>query len=62
MQRKRLNPFFIRAVIGSSGSALSAGYIDADGKNRIAVAYVGEDGIEPDTWYRVDKNGKWVKE
>jgi len=30
---------------------------DAD----IAVAYVGEDGIEPNVAYRVDNKGKWVR-
>jgi hypothetical protein len=47
-------------VKGSDGSALSLGYIDGNGNNRISVAYVGEDGIEPDTWYCIN-NGKFEK-
>ncbi len=30
-------------------------------RNRIAIAYVGENGIEADTWYQLSDNGKWVK-
>jgi hypothetical protein len=36
------------------------GYKDKTGKNRIAIGYVGEDGIEPDTWYKAE-DGKLVK-
>ena len=33
-----------------------------DGKRpRIAVAYVGEDGIKPDVFYRLDGAGKFVE-
>src|SRR5574341_122516 len=48
-------------VKGNAGSALSLGYRDAQGRNRIAVAYVGENGIEPDTWYKVEATGNFVK-
>jgi hypothetical protein len=41
---------------GAKGSALSLGYLDSEGRPRIAVAYIGENGIEPNTWYRVDDN------
>ena len=42
---------------GNAGSALSLGYKDAQGRPRIAVAYVGENGIKEDTWYQVDASG-----
>jgi hypothetical protein len=33
-----------------------------DGKRpRVAVAYVGEDGIKPDTWYSLDSKGKFIE-
>jgi hypothetical protein len=33
-----------------------------DGKRfRLAVAHVREDGIEPDTWYRLDEGGRFVE-
>ncbi len=47
-------------VKGNAGSALSLGWRDDSGRNRIAVAYVGEGGIEADAWYRF-QNGKFVK-
>ena len=49
-------------VRGGIGSALSLGYRDAQGRNRIAIGYVGENGIKPDTWYKADpKTGKLVE-
>jgi len=45
-------------VRGNAGSALSLGYRDKDGRNRIAVGYVGENGIEPDVWYRANERGE----
>ena len=48
-------------VKGNAGSALSLGYRDAQDRNRIAVAYVGEDGIKPDTWYKLNASGKFVE-
>ena len=49
-------------VKGGAGSALSLGYMDADGERNIAVAKVGKNGIKPDTWYRVDESGAFVEE
>jgi hypothetical protein len=49
-------------VKGNAGSALSLGYRDKDGRNRIAVGYVGENGIEADVWYRLNERGEFVKE
>ena len=48
-------------VAGKEGSALSCGYEDTQGRMRIAVGYVGEDGIKPDTWYCADKSGAIVE-
>ena len=47
-------------VKGGSGSALSLGYKDLSGKNRIAVGYVGENGIKEGVFYRCDDNGNLV--
>ena len=47
-------------VKGNAGSALSLGYQDARGRNRIAVGYVGENGIQADTWYRASERGELV--
>jgi hypothetical protein len=47
-------------VKGNAGSALSLGYLDSAKRNRIAVGYVGEDGIKADNWYEV-QNGKLVE-
>ena len=50
------------AVRGNAGSALSLGYMDREGRNRIAVGYVGEDGIEPGVWYTADRaTGRLVR-
>lgn len=46
-------------VKGDQGSALSAGYVDQQGRRRIAVAYVGENGIQPNVWYRVGGDGNF---
>jgi hypothetical protein len=47
-------------VTGGYGSALSIKWYDSF-RPRIAVAYVGEDGIEPDVPYKLDENGKFVR-
>jgi hypothetical protein len=49
------------AVKGNAGSALSCGYKDALGRMRIAVGYVGENGIKTDTWYRANESGALVE-
>ena len=41
------------------GGCLAACWHDGT-RNRIAVAYVGEGGIEPDVWYRLDDKGEWI--
>ena len=46
-------------VKGNAGSAFSCGYKDSQERNRIAVAYVGENGIKADTWYVLDDKGKF---
>ena len=49
-------------VKGNAGSSLSLGYMDVNKCNRIAVAYVGENGIELGTWYRADETGAFVRD
>jgi hypothetical protein len=46
---------------GGEGSAFALTYKDANGRYRIAVGYVGEDGIKADTWYKTDSSGKIVE-
>ena len=46
-------------VKGALGSALSCGYRDSEKRNRIAVAYVGENGIKPDVWYSINDAGEF---
>jgi len=47
---------------GEAGAVLAIAYRDDHDRPRIAVGYVGEDGIEPDTWYCVDATGRLVKD
>lgn len=49
-----------RARAGNYG-ILVIKYTDA-GRPRLAVGYVGENGIKPDTWYRVDGQGNFVED
>jgi hypothetical protein len=44
---------------GGEGSAMALTYKDENGRYRVAVAYVGEDGIEADTWYGVTAMGEF---
>jgi len=50
---------------GSTAKSGDVGVIAIDwcygNRRRIAVGYVGEDGIKPDTWYKVDETGKLVE-
>ena len=54
-----------RAIVGGTATAGVGGILNLrwwGGKRyRIATFYVGEDGIEPNTPYRCDQNGKPVK-
>lgn len=44
------------------GGLLSIAWWDKDARRqRIMVAYVGEDGIEPNVAYKLDVNGKFIK-
>ena len=36
-------------------------WVDSEKRYRISTAYVGEDGIKPDTWYALDKDGNFVE-
>ncbi|MDE2469709.1 MAG: hypothetical protein KGL35_13475, partial [Bradyrhizobium sp.] len=48
-----------RVKLGPNGCAALAWW---DGKRpRFTVLYVGEDGIKPDAWYRLDEHGKPVE-
>jgi hypothetical protein len=47
-------------ITGEHGSALSIKWYDSF-RPRITVAYVGEDGIEPNVPYKLDANRKFVR-
>lgn len=47
-------------VQAGDDGVLLAEWVDHAGRTRVAVAYVGEDGIEPDTAYRLE-DGKFVE-
>ena len=47
-------------VSGGDGSTLHLRYWDG-ARDRTAVAYVGEDDIEPDTFYKYEHPKGWVK-
>ena len=58
----------IAATLGRNGRVrathgpLVASYRDTEDRLRVAVAYPGEGGIEPDVWYRVDEHGQFVRD
>ena len=47
-------------VRARDGGAIVATWMDENDRIRVLVGYPGEDGIEPDTWYRAVR-GKWQK-
>jgi hypothetical protein len=47
-------------VTGGNGSVLSLKWFDGT-RNRISIAYVGEDGIKPNVAYKLDEDGKFVR-
>ena len=47
-------------VAGGNGSVLSLKWFDGN-RNRISIAYVGENGIEPNVAYKLDDNEKFVR-
>jgi hypothetical protein len=49
------------ATAGDSGTLLLKWWDESSGRYRVAVGYVGENGIEPNTKYRVEGKGKLVK-
>ena len=49
------------AKTGEIGIIVCRWYDDSKERYRLTVGYVGEDGIEPNTFYRCDERGKLVK-
>ena len=45
---------------GNNGVVIVGWWDEKANRRRVTVGYVGEDGIEPDVWYRVE-NEKLVK-
>lgn len=49
-------------VKGGDNSALALTYwVESEKRYRITVAYVGENGIKANTWYKLGKNGNFVE-
>jgi hypothetical protein len=49
-------------VKGQAGCAFAIAYIHSSGTTMAAVAVCGVDGIEPNTWYRLNKSNTFEKE
>jgi hypothetical protein len=49
------------AKTGDLGIIAIKHWDDKAGRHRLSVGYVGEDGIEPNTFYRCNDAGKLVK-
>ena len=50
-----------KAQAGKTGMVIVSWWDYAAKRKRLAVGYVGEKGIEPDTFYRADADGKLVR-
>lgn len=48
------------AMAGKSGTIIVAWWDKAASRKRVTVGYIGEDGIQADTWYRCDDAGRLV--
>jgi hypothetical protein len=49
-------------VKGGTNCALAlTRWVESEKRYRIIVAYVGENGINPDTWYELNKDGKFIE-
>ena len=59
----------VAVVAGTSGEVKGGAncamaltmWVESEKRYRITVAYVGENGIKPDTWYRLDENGEFTE-
>ena len=50
-----------RAKVGVNGAIALPRWVKKEKRYRISVAYVGEKGIKPDTWYQLDNKGHFVE-
>ena len=49
-------------VKGGKNCALAlTRWVESEKRYRITIAYVGENGIKEDTWYSLDKDGKFIE-
>ena len=49
-------------VKGGTNCALAlTRWVESEKRYRITVAYVGENGIKPDTWYELNKDGEFIE-
>jgi hypothetical protein len=49
------------AKVGENGTLVLTRWVSAENRYRVTVAYVGENGIKADTWYKLDGDGKFVE-
>ncbi|NID15424.1 DUF7666 domain-containing protein [Luteibacter yeojuensis] len=49
-----------RAKAGKNGAIVLSRWVEAESRYRVAVGYVGENGIEADTWYGLNDEGEIV--
>jgi hypothetical protein len=45
---------------GQNGAMALTRWVPSEKRYRITVAYVGENGILPDTWYTLNDDGEFV--
>jgi hypothetical protein len=48
-------------VRGGEKATLVLEYYDENNRFRVAVAYPGENGIKPDTWYELNEKNEFVE-
>ncbi len=49
------------AKAGANGAIALSRWVESEKRYRISVAYVGENGIEPDVFYTLNESGEFVR-
>ena len=50
-----------QASAGENGTIIVQWWDNASKRYRVKVGYIGEDGLKPDTWYKVGDDRSWVE-